>query len=223
MHQQINKRILFYFFLFIIFGTLNNKNLIKFEVLKIDKINIYGIDVENKSDLIEKLDFFKFQNIFYLDKKRIKEIISLNPFVERFSIIKKYPSELEIKINKTEFLAYTQKKDRLFFLGSNQKLIKANNKFKDIPYIFGNFDIEEFFILKDKIDNSDFNYEDIKNLYFFPSRRWDIEMHSGVIIRLPKNKLKDSLELSLRIISDNSLRNIKMIDLRQNSQVIINE
>ena len=168
MHQQINKRILFYFFLFIIFGTLNNKNLIKFEFLKIDKINIYGIDVENKSDLIEKLDFFKFQNIFYLDKKRIKEIISLNPFVERFSIIKKYPSELEIKINKTEFLAYTQKKDGLFFLGSNQKLIKANNKFKDIPYIFGNFDIKEFFILKDKIDNSDFNYEDIKNLYFFP-------------------------------------------------------
>ena len=48
-------------------------------------------------------------------------------------------------------------------------------------------------------------------------------MHSGVIIRLPKNKLKDSLELSLKIISDNSLRNIKMIDLRQNSQVIINE
>ena len=88
MHQQINKRILFYFFLFIIFGTLNNKNLIKFEFLKKDKINIYGIDVENKSDLIEKLDFFKFQNIFYLDKKRIKEIISLNPFVERFSIIK---------------------------------------------------------------------------------------------------------------------------------------
>ena len=60
MHQQINKRILFYFFLFIIFGTLNNKNLIKFEFLKINKINIYGIDVENKSDLIEKLDFFKF-------------------------------------------------------------------------------------------------------------------------------------------------------------------
>ena len=76
MHQQINKRILFYFFLFIIFGTLNNKNLIKFEFLKIDKINIYGIDVENKSDLIEKLDFFKFQNIFYLDKKSIKEIIA---------------------------------------------------------------------------------------------------------------------------------------------------
>ena len=48
-------------------------------------------------------------------------------------------------------------------------------------------------------------------------------MHSGVIIRLPKNKLKNSLELSLKIISDNSLRNIKMIDLRQNSQVIINE
>ena len=48
-------------------------------------------------------------------------------------------------------------------------------------------------------------------------------MHSGLIIRLPRNKLKESIELSLKIISDDSLRKIKMIDLRQNSQIIINE
>ena len=48
-------------------------------------------------------------------------------------------------------------------------------------------------------------------------------MHSGLIIRLPRNKLKDSIELILKIISDDSLRKIKIIDLRLNSQIIINE
>ena len=223
MHQQTSKKILIYFFLFIIIGTLNNKNFTKIEFLKIDNINIYGIDTENKSDLIKKLDFFKFQNIFFIDEIRIKEIINSNPFVERFSILKKYPSELEIKINKTKFLAYVQKKDGLFFLSSNQKLILTNGEIDDIPYVFGNFNNEEFFALKDIIDNSDFDYTQIKNLYFFPSKRWDIEMNSGLIIRLPRNKLKESIELSLKIISDDSLRKIKMIDLRQNSQIIINE
>ena len=223
MHQQTSKKILIYFFLFIIIGTLNNKNFTKIEFLKIDNIHIYGIDTENKLDLIKKLDFFKFQNIFFIDEIRIKEIINSNPFVERFSILKKYPSELEIKINKTKFLAYVQKKDGLFFLGSNQKLIFTNGEIDNIPYVFGNFNNEEFFALKDIIDNSDFDYTQIKNLYFFPSKRWDIEMHSGLIIRLPRNKLKESIELSLKIISDDSLRKIKMIDLRQKSQIIINE
>ena len=223
MHQQTSKKILIYFFLFIIIGTLNNKNFTKIEFLKIDNINIYGIDTENKSDLIKKLDFFKFQNIFFIDEIRIKEIINSNPFVERFSILKKYPSELEIKINKTKFLAYVQKKDGLFFLSSNQKLILTNGEIDDIPYVFGNFNNEEFFALKDIIDNSDLDYTQIKNLYFFPSKRWDIEMNSGLIIRLPRNKLKESIELSLKIISDDSLRKIKIIDLRQNSQIIINE
>ena len=223
MHQQTSKKIFIYFFLFIIIGTLNNKNFTKIEFLKIDNINIYGIDTENKSDLIKKLDFFKFQNIFFIDEIRIKEIINSNPFVERFSILKKYPSELEIKINKTKFLAYVKKKDGLFFLGSNQKLILTNEEIDNIPYVFGNFNNEEFFALKDIIDNSDFDYTQIKNLYFFPSKRWDIEMNSGLIIRLPRNKLKESIELSLKIISDDSLRKIKIIDLRQNSQIIINE
>ena len=137
MHQRISKKILVYLFLFTIFGTLNNKNLTKFEFLKIKKINISGIDVENRLDLIKKLNFFKFQNIFFLDEIRIREIINSNPFVERFSILKKYPSELEIKIYKTKFLAYIKKKDGLFFLGSNQKFIIANNEDEKIHFIFG--------------------------------------------------------------------------------------
>ena len=66
MHQRTSKKILIYFFLFIIIGTLNNKNFTKIEFLKIDNINIYGIDTENKLDLIKKLDFFQISKyIFY--------------------------------------------------------------------------------------------------------------------------------------------------------------
>ena len=122
-----------------------------------------------------------------------------------------------------EFLAYVKKKDGLFFLGSNRKLILTNNEDKTIPYIFGKFDDNEFFKLKNVIDSSNFDYKNIKNLYFFPSRRWDIETRSGILIKLPRNNLKQSLELSLKILSDDNFNRVNMIDLRQNTQVIINE
>ena len=48
MPQQINKKILLYFFLFIILGTFNNKNLNKFEFPKINRINISGFETQAK-------------------------------------------------------------------------------------------------------------------------------------------------------------------------------
>ena len=52
MPQQINRKILLYFFLFIILGTLNNKNLGKLKFPKIDTIEIEGL---KKTDNIEFL------------------------------------------------------------------------------------------------------------------------------------------------------------------------
>ena len=40
------------------------------------------------------------------------------------------------------------------------------------------------------IDNSNFDYGNIKNLFYFKSGRWDIEMESGLILKLPKKILK---------------------------------
>ena len=51
MPQQINKKILLYFFLFIILGTFNNKNLNKFEFPKINRINISGFETHNNNFL----------------------------------------------------------------------------------------------------------------------------------------------------------------------------
>ena len=62
-----------------------------------------------------------------------------------------------------------------------------------------------------------------KNLFFYSSGRWDIETHSGVIIKLPRDKLNESMNLTMRILNQNDFNQIKIIDIRQKNQVIINE
>ena len=82
--------------------------------------------------------------------------------------------------------------------------------------------IKNFLDLKKIIDTSDLEFKKIKNLYFFPSGRWDIETNLGIMIKLPPDKLKESLDLSLKIMKDKNFNDIKIIDLRQSNQVIIN-
>ena len=40
-----------------------------------------------------------------------------------------------------------------------------------------------------------FDFDEVKNLYFFKSGRWDIETKNGLLIKLPKKELKKSLEI----------------------------
>ena len=64
----------------------------------------------------------------------------------------------------------------------------------------------------------------IKNLYYFPSGRWDIETHNGILIKLPKKNLENSINLSFLMLKDDNFSKVKMIDIRQQkNRVITNE
>ena len=223
MHHRRSKNIFFYFFLFLIIGTLNNKYLNNLDFPKINEINISGLDRKSNKDLQEKLNFLMVNNLFSLNKFEVKEIINTNNLVENFSVIKKYPSSLKIEIKKTKFLAYVKKNDNTYLFGSNGRLIDTKEMNQNLPVIFGKFENKDFFKLKKTIDNVNFNYKDIKNLFFFKSGRWDIETFSGVKIKLPNSNVGQSLELGIQILKDNQFKNIKQIDLRQKKQIIINE
>lgn len=222
MPQQINKKILLYFFLFIILGTFNNKNLNKFEFPKINRINISGFETHN-NNFQEKLEILKLNNLFLLKKSQIEELFDTNNLIEEYKIFKKYPSSLEVEIIKTKFLALLNIDGKTFFVGSNGRLIETKNNLKDLPYIFGNLDMNNFLRLKKIIDNSTLEFKEIKNLYFFPSGRWDLELSSGILIKLPNEKLKESLDLSLNLLNNEKFVNVKLIDVRQKNQVIVNE
>ena len=222
MHQQKSKRVLIYFFLFLVVGTFNNKNLNQLNLISINKINIQGLAEKNNSELLKNLNYLKFQNLFFVNKSQIIKIIDSNTLVEEFYVFKKYPSTLNIEIQKTKFLAQTNKENDIFFLGSNGKLTRASKSRSDIPYIFGDFKNKNFFDLKKAIDSTNFEFDQIKNLFFYKSGRWDMETYNGLLIKLPKHKIKESLELLVLFLSHNKNKKIKKLDLRQNNQIIYN-
>ena len=60
-------------------------------------------------------------------------------------------------------------------------------------------------------------------MFFFPSKRWDIEIKNGIIIKLPKSNVKKSLNQSFELLNDEKFKNIKIIDIRIKNQIILNE
>ena len=222
MLQQINKKIIFYICLVIILGTLNNKNLKNFDLPKINMVNIEGIEF-NDNEYLKIMDLIKLNNLLSIQKSQIKEILNSNNLIEEYEVFKKYPSSLEIKIEKTNFLASTNINGKNYLVGSNGKFINTKDYSQNLPFIFGNFETEKFLEFKKIILQTDFKYNNIKNFYYFPSGRWDIEMISGVLIKLPISGIKQSLNLSIDLLDNIEFSNIKILDIRQKNQIVIND
>ena len=192
MHLQKNKKILIYVLLFFILATFNNKYLINIEFPKVVEINVNGLSEENNLELKKNLYKLRLENLFLLKKEEINKIIGSHNLVEKYSVFKKYPSTINIKIDKTNFLAKIKKDRNIFLLGSNGKIIKASEIVEEIPFIFGDFKNKNFFELKSVMTNKNFDYSEIKSLFFFKSGRWDVELHNGLLIKLPKKNLEKS-------------------------------
>ena len=222
MLQQINKKIIFYISLVIILGTFNNKNLKNFDLPKINMVNIEGIEL-NDNEYFKIMSLIKLNNLLSIQKSQIKEIFNSNNLIEEYEVFKRYPSSIEIKIKKTNFLASTNVNGKNYIVGSNGKFINTKEYSQNLPFIFGNFETEKFLEFKKIVLQTDFKYNNIKNFYYFPSGRWDIEMISGVLIKLPITGLKESLNLSIDLLDDIEFSNIKILDIRQKNQIVIND
>ena len=222
MLQQINKKIIFYISLVIILSTFNNKNLKNFDLPKINIVNIEGIELNN-NEFLKITNLIKLNNLLSIQKSQIKEILNSNNLIEEYEVFKRYPSSLEIKIEKVNFLASTNINGKNYLVGSNGKFIKKKDYSKNLPFVFGNFETEKFLELKKNILQTNFKYNNIKNFYFFPSGRWDIEMISGVLIKLPIKGIKESLNLSIDLLDNIEFSNIKILDIRQKNQIVIND
>ena len=223
MHQQKNNKVLIYFFLLLIFGSINNIGLNKSQILNLNKIIVSGLDEKDSMEIVKKINNLKLKNIFFLNENEIKNLIEINSLIETYKISKIYPSKLDIKINKTKSLAKIKKNGKILIIGSNGKLSETTSENKELPFIFGKPKIQEFINFKKTIDQSKFSYDEIENLYFFPSKRWDIEFKNDIVIKLPVVNSKNSLDYVFEFLKFRNLKKNLTIDARTKGQIIFND
>jgi len=223
MQQRKSKKILIYLFLLFLVGSINNINFNNLKFKEIENIKVLGLGNYDNSILISQIKNLNLKNIFFINREDIKKKIKSNNLVEKYEIFKLYPSSLVINIKKTKFLAKINDKEKIFLVGSNGKFLKNNSFYNQLPFIFGKPDVSEFLEFKEIIDQSKFSYNEVKNLYYFPSKRWDLELKNNAIIKLSKNYPEESLKLAFEFLHNKDLKDIKFIDARIKNQIILND
>ena len=223
MHQQKGKKIFIYLLLFLIVGSINNTTFNNIQFKNIENIIISGLNENENINLLKDIKGLNLDNIFFFNKNEISKIINSNSLVEKYEIFKKYPNTIDIKIEKTNFLAKININGKTFLVGSNGKLSDVQFSDKELPFIFGKPEINEFIEFTDVIMQSKFSLNEIKNLYFFPSKRWDLELKNNVILKLSENHTTLSLDQAFELLNDNNLNNIKIVDARIKNQIILND
>ena len=223
MHQRKSKKILVYIFLLIIISSINNISLNGFKFDKIQNIKVTGLSIHENKSILNEIKSLNLNNIFFIDQNSIKNVLNLNALVENYEVKKKYPSSIEIKIDKTKFLAKINRNSKMFIIGSNGKLLSYDQQKINLPFIFGNPDIKEFLIFKKILDQSKLSYSQIENLYFFPSKRWDLRLKNNTLVKLPRNFSVEHLNDLYKFLENYNIKKFTVVDGRINNQIILNE
>ena len=116
MHQQISKKIITYLFILLVLGTFSNKKILQLNLRENYNFNIVNLSEFNEDNIIQDLYKLENQNLFLLKKERVLKVIDTHKIIEKFFVFKNYPSNLNIKIERTEFLAVTKKMGPIFIL-----------------------------------------------------------------------------------------------------------
>ena len=223
MHQLIDKKnkIIIYLLLLFILSTTNSKFLENqsSSSTMINQINIEGLSNADNMKIYKELKNLFYKNILLVRKDEIKKIIDKYNIIEEYKVKKIYPSTINIKIKPTKFVARISVNDQL--VGANGKLIKDKENKVILPYIFGQFNSQEFLKFTENVLQSKFSFTRFKTIYFFFFIRWDILTNNNILSKLPQDNVSESINLVYIIMSNNEFKNKNFIDLRINNHLII--
>ena len=205
----------------ILLTTITTKLRINITKFNLKKINIENISLLKEEDLKKLLIPINEKNLLLLKNKEIEQLLIQNTFIESFTIKKKYPDTLKIKIIEKKPIAILFEGKKKFYLSEKIELMQFKNlpNYQNLPYIFGKK--EEFKILHENLFEIDFPIDLIKKYTLLESNRWDLETINNKLIKLPLKNYNKSLKNYLVIMNKNEFKKYKVYDYRLKNQLIM--
>ena len=170
-------------------------------------------------EILDNLNNLLYKSIFVINEEEIIKILEKHNIIQEFNIKKIYPSTLNIKIKPTKLIARVSNNSQ-YLVGANGKLIEDKSNNELLPYIFGEFNSQDFLSFKKNIEKSMWSFSNLKELSFFPSGRWDILTDKDILIKLPQEHIVVSLNLSKELINNDNFKDFKFIDLRIKNHLV---
>ncbi len=217
----MKKRLVTSFFLLILLTTINLQHNIAISKFNVKKIIIENNLLLKNEDIRNLLSPIYNKNLLFLENSEVKKVLMQNSLIESFSIKKKYPSTLKIKVFEKKPIAILITKNNKFYLSEKIDLIEFNNlpNYQALPHILGNKD--DFKIFYDNLKRINFPLNTITKYTLYKTNRWDLETDSNQVIKLPHKNYTKSLESYLNLKSKNGFEKYELFDYRISNQLIL--
>jgi len=177
----------------------------------------------NEADFQNQLNRFYGKSLIFLNRKDLNEIGSKFVFINEIKIKKSYPNTLNIKVKENKPLGILFDNSEKILLLENDKIV--NNSLlidnKNLFKIKGKGAKKKFSGFYQRLNNTSFEIELLKELNYFEVDRWDIVLKDGKILKLPTESFEASIEKFMSIYDKDNFSNFKIFDFRINGQLIL--
>ena len=212
-------RFFIYFIIIIFLTSINNYNLYNKKIFNIDRVEVNGFSEKKNIIIKNEIKNILGKNIFLIKKNYFKKLFNRNDTKDL--IIKKvYPNKLIISFIPSKPICIILLKDRKIILGDNGKKLNIEKIEKKLPKVFGSEDFGNILKVVNMLKLSKLDYDEIDEIVFFKSGRFDINLKDKTLIKFPIRYTKETVNYSSYLLNDKRFVNSKVIDLRLENKII---
>ena len=220
MHLKKGKKNKFFYILLIIFLTsTNNYNFKSNNLFGVKNIIVKGLTSEKNIIIKNEINFILGKNIFFLNKNYFTNLLDRND-TKDLTVKKKYPNKLIIDLIPAIPMCIVKNKSDKIILGNNGKRLNIKVADNNLPIVQGTNNFSEILNVLNLLNLSKFDYYKIKNIIFFRSGRFDINLENAVVIKFPINYNLEIINYSNDLLNNKIFANSKIIDLRIKNKII---
>jgi len=194
------------------------QSLTSFAGFAVEDVRVVGNEQTSEIDILQLLGLDGTTSLLALDIDASRRSLSGLPWVESAEVRKIYPNTVEVVLHERKAYGIWQHGSELSLIERNGSVIGPlrDNKFSVLPLFVGR-DAE---IAAASVESEFARWPEIasrvKAYVRVASRRWDIHLDSGIVVKLPEEGLDAALALLSRLQAEQQVlaRDIAAIDLR---------
>lgn len=191
----------------------------------IEDVRVSGNDQTSEIDILHLLGLDGTTSLVALDIEAARRRLVALPWVEYAEVRKVYPRTIEVMLREREAFGIWQHGDELSLIEKDGSVIAPlrDNKFASLPLFVGRGAEQAAASFEKAMSDWPELKSRVKAYVRVASRRWDLHLDNGVVLKLPEENVDKALGLLARFEKEQGVleRDIASIDLRLEDRTTI--
>ncbi|MEH6403042.1 MAG: FtsQ-type POTRA domain-containing protein [Sneathiella sp.] len=193
--------------------------------LTVQEISVAGRERTSSKSLMKALAVARGDNIFDFDPELARERIEQLGWVERASVMRRFPDEIYVRIDERRPFARWQKDRKTAVIDRKGAIVtyRQSSEFQYLPKVVGvgaNEDAAELF---DMLAKTPALFTRLQNAVRIRDRRWNLEFDNGVSVLLPEEGEEKAWQKLFEMQRTKNVLNkgVVAIDLRSDNKIYV--